>query len=805
MSTGCRRDDSNLVARGMRRRYALALMTGCAGLAAAADNEPGSGLEEVVVTARYAEENLQSTPLAITALDADALEQLGTSNIVDVAASVPNVTIMTGGSTYGKSAQAFIRGVGQVNFNFAFEPAVGFYVDDVYHGTVFGSLFELDDIAGVEILRGPQGTLFGKSNEGGAIRISTPQPSGDDEGYLELGFGNYDQQRLRGALNMTLVPDKLFMRVSGGLSQSDGWFTRYDYACLHPESAGNLRPLTAAADCKLGTTGAEKINTGRLGLRYVASEDLEVILRADLMDDRSEADPTKLLAVNNAPGTGLNNYNNNVAIPLFGVPLDSRFITDSPYTSYATYQDASTGISVPNISTNHAWGVSAVVNWSLPGGLRIKNVAGYRDFDGEFAINGAEGPVPTFIILQQPSHHQFSEELTLSGALLNEKLEWTVGGFYYDARSTQAGTVVLPALQIVPPLGPDSPFAPNGLYGLNFLLNDPVESGDTSGFVHSVFRATDRLSIEAGIRYTRQEKTYTFVRTALPTNPPNPLFPPGQPVGGLFHVSARALTERWDPKVALQFEWRPQLMTYVQVATGYKGAGINSQPVFPEDVQPFGAEDLTSYEIGLKGQWFEDRLRVNTAVFHSNYKDLQLNNFTANGSNRTVNTGQVHINGIELELNAAPVPGLLVNVGVGYLDFETKDLGLAANAPPAFAPTLDTLPPYVPELKLNAGLQYSINLGAAGTLTPRVDWNYQSKVYNDAPNSPETLQEAYGLVNARIAFESADQNWTLAIEGRNLLDEEYYVNMSNFLPSYGTLDAQPGKPRMILGTVKRTF
>ncbi len=802
----------------MNKRGASLLLGGVASLAFASASlaqqaapAPDAGasappaLGEIVVTARFAKESLQKTPLAVTALSAATLERQGANNISDVAASVPNVTIMTGGSTYGKSAQAFIRGVGQVNFNFAFEPAVGFYVDDVYHGTVFGSLFELDDVDRVEILRGPQGTLFGKSNEGGAVRVYTVEPRGDGHGYVEVGYGDYGRERVRGAIDMTLIPDKVFLRVAGGAEQSDGWFTRYDYACLHPATAGKLVPLTTASDCKLGTEGGEKVNTARATLRIVPNDNLNITIRGNVTDDRSEADPTKLLAVNNAAGTGINDYNNNVAIPLFGIPLDSRFITNSPFTSYATYQETSTGRTIPPISTNYSYGVSAVINWRAPFGLRIKNILGYESSDGKFAINGTESPIPDFVILQHPSHHQLTEEINISGQAFNNKLDWTIGAFYYDAKSIEGGYALLPGLEIVPPQGAGSPFAPNGFYGLDFTLNDPVLDSDASGFVHAVYRATDKLSIEAGLRYTAQSKTYTFVRTALATNPVDPIFPAGQPVGGLFNVGAQADTNRIDPKLAIQYQWTPNFMTYVQVSTGYKGAGINSQPVLPKDVTPFGAETLTALELGMKSEWFEKRLRVNATVFHSDYKNLQLNTYTADGSNQTINTGEMYIEGVELEMNAAPVSGLLLNASGGYLWFDTLSLGLAAHAPAAFAPTLKTQPPYVPKFKMNLGVQYAIDLGKAGTLTPRLDWTYQSRVFNDPTNDPLASQAGYSLVNARLSYEPEDTNWMIAIEVKNLLDKKYYVNMSDFLPSYGTLDAQPGPPRTIFATVRRSF
>src|ERR1700733_8374937 len=190
---------------------------------------PPEQLEEITVTARYRTENLQETPIAITAISGEETEQRGFNNVVDITKSAPNVTLQQSGSNGGKAAVAFIRGVGQSDFTLSFEPGVGFYLDDVYFGTIFGAMFDLGDIDRVEVLRGPQGTLFGKNSEGGAVRIFSTQPKGDNSGYLELGYGSYNRSMLKGAYDFSIIPDTLTMRISGGVNTVDGYVTRYDF------------------------------------------------------------------------------------------------------------------------------------------------------------------------------------------------------------------------------------------------------------------------------------------------------------------------------------------------------------------------------------------------------------------------------------------------------------------------------------------------------------------------------------------------------------------------------------------------
>jgi iron complex outermembrane receptor protein len=803
--------------------FALSATMAMAGSARAAEPaaQPASDtssdqLETIVVTARYRIENLQETPIAITALSGDALEARGFTNIVDVTKAAPNVTLQQSGSNGGKAAVAYIRGVGQNDFTLAFEPGVGFYLDDVYFGTVFGAMFDLGDIDHVEVLRGPQGTLFGKNNEGGAVRIFTTQPKGDDSGYFEAGYGNFNRYKVKAAYDFSVIPDKLALRLSGGFSRVDGYVTRYDFVCLHPDPAdsGNLPQITIHPDCKLGTEGGDEVVTARANLRWTPNEDVHVLLSADYLQDRGEATPTKTLAVTTT-GT-LGRYNSNVLMNpasgfYTGVPIDSRFVTDSPYTNYATFKDLSTGISFDPVNNVDAWGVANTIEWNAPAGLHVKNVMAYRTYDGSFVYDGTNAPLSSVLYANPDfTHHQFSDELNVSGKLLSDKLDWVAGVYYYDGLSKQGnGPVLLTSAEIIPPgivpfCGPM-----DGCYGLNFITDDPVKVKNKSAFIHGQYHFTDKLSAEVGVRYSDESKTYTFSRILLPTNPVDPLFtaafdPDFPSLSGFAdNPSATSKTARWDPKVALQYSWTPDLMTYVQYATGYKGGGINSHPVFADQVVPFKAEDLHSYEIGAKTQWFDNRLRVNAAVFTSDYKDLQITVIGPAGANIIQNAGHIRISGAEGEIDAEPVSDLLVNASFGYLNYKTIDLGSAAGV--VGGPTPTSKPAFIPKWKFNLGLQYGIHLASGSVVTPRVDWTYQTDVFNDPSNDPQALQSAYGLLDARLTVDTADKHWQGALVVQNALDKVYYINKYDNTGSFGVVDGQPGWPRTVQVTIKRKF
>ena len=765
-------------------------------------------LQEVIVTARRTEENLQQTPISITALTAEDIAQRGLNNVLDVAAEAPSLTLMPGGNYSGKSALAYIRGVGQDQFTYAFEPGVGFYVDDVYYGTVYGSIFSLADISNIQVLRGPQGTLFGKNNEGGAILIYTPEPKGDGSGSAEVGYGSYHREFFKGSFDVPLIADRLALRVSGASDNADGYVDRIDFACANPTLAGNLKAATSTPGCQVGTEGGVDESSLRAALKWTPSDDLTVLLRGEIFDDRSEAGAEDVLVNNPAePGSTTANYNQYVAVPLYGLPISSpAFATGNPFKNYSVYTNPGTGYSVQPINHELFHSISGSIDWKSPFGVRVKNIVAFQKYHSEFA-NTEGTPLPIFLEDNVLDHHQFSEELQLSSTLLEEKLDWIAGAYYYTSYGVYGGHIELPTQEIV---GPGIlPFAPNGAYGLNFNIDDPTREHTTSGFLHAVYHATQELGVELGARYSTEEKNQVFNHTYTVTNPANPLFPVGSPAyppgaGGTTSLS------RVDPKVALQYQWTADLMTYLQYSTGYKSGGINPKPALVTDIVPFKPEHLTAYEVGLKSEWFNHHLMINTDAYLSDYRDLQLSEFlpppAGDGGTIVVNTGHARIEGLELDLQARPVAGFAIDGSLSYLNYRTLALGAAAGQPAG--PTLTTRPPYIPRWKGSIGPQYTYALGGGGSLLGRVDWSYQSLVYFDLANTPAGAQSGYGMVNGRLQWEAADSKWSAALEVRNATNKLYYAFKTPTLNADGSLLSvvgTPGMPRTEFFTLIRKF
>lgn len=754
--------------------------------AAAVQAGTGTGqdaLEEVVVTARYKKENVQSTPISISAFSGSQLEDRGYSNISQVSASVPNVSLQAAPGGFGKSVFASIRGVGQSDFKFTLEPGVGFYVDDVYFATVFGSLFTLGDIDRVEILRGPQGTLFGKNTEGGAVRIFNVKPKGDGTGYAEFSYGSYNRESVKAAIDIPIIDNKLFMRLSGGALRSDGYMDVLDFACANPTLAGNIKPTTHG-NCKVGTLGGDDVYNFRVALRALPAPGLEINLSADLTDDKGPGPADQVLAIN-PNAIFLKAFNKNVVVPFYGIPYDARFLTNNPYQTYVTFNDPVNGIKIPSDNTLYSYGLTGTVDWDAPWGFHVKSITGYRGESGEFSQSFSGAPIALTNLYTTLSHHQFSEELQVSGTAFNNALDWVLGGYYFDGYSHQGGLGDLIEISLVQ------------------VPNDPATDQNKSVFAHGVYHITDKLSAEVGVRYSQEDKTYQYYRLLLA-----PFH--GIPAGTfLFPITKGSLSySRVDPKVGLQYQWTPDLMTYAQLSTGYKAGGFNTRPVSAAQATAFDPETLTAYEVGVKSEWFEHRLRANMAAFYSQYKNLQLQaNGIDNAGNLAVltkNVGKAEIKGVEAEVDAEPVPGLVINSSVGYLQYKNLDLGSAAGV--SGGPTLSSVPVLTPKWKWSLGIQYSADLGNDyGVLTQRVDYTYQSKVYNDAPNTALAAQDGYGVMNARLIWQSTESKWMATLAINNVTDELYYLGKYANYGTYGTVEGQPAMPRTVEFSVKRSF
>jgi iron complex outermembrane recepter protein len=808
---------------------AVAAQAQTAAQAPASDQNAGS-LQEIVVTAEYRVENLQETPLAITALSGSSLTERGIDNLEDVTKAVPNLTLFQANAAYGKTMAASIRGIGQGDFNFASaEPGVGIYVDDVYFANTFGSMFDLLDVDRVEVLRGPQGTLFGKNSIGGAIRLVSKQPTGDDTGFAEVTAGDYDRREVRAGFDVAIIKDVLMLRVSGMAKERNGYVNRIDYACAHPSTAGSL-PVQQLGEgnCTVGTEGGVDVTGVRAQLRWVPSNVVEDRFEASAIDDKSEAAAEVMVVADPALSPAMQAFNGAVGIPnttvnRWGIPYDQRFQTGGTYNTYSTFYDPWINTAYPADNTVHEWSTSNVLTWSIVPQVQLKSITAAQGWWGDFSDdqdNSAMGLAWAYNLLD---HRQFTQEFQLTGKAIDDRLNWAAGAFYFYGYSLNRGHVALNFLAGFFPPGP--PF--NGQPVLGFDQNDPAYTTDKAGFLQGTFAITDQMHLTAGARYTRENKNYTF-------NHFNPLMDIPNPVLDLRDVEGRTSYDHVDWKAGLDYQWTPEVMTYFSATTGFRGGGFNPRPFTNLQIASYKPEKLTEFEIGVKSEWFDHTLRANLAAFYGLYRDVIVNSqrLDATGAPFTApeNVGSADITGAEFELQATPLSGLTIDFTAGLTDFKWKNLGnnqgcqdLGAAAIPEGGPNpnyncISGNPGYndinigMSKMTSSLGVQYAIPLGDGGSLTPRVDANYHSPYYNNNynyydPNGTGTaVTPAMTLFNGRVTWESPNHLWSVSAFGTNLANKYYYQSFLDLRAfGEGMMSAQPGQPREWGVTFRRNF
>ena len=788
--------------------------------AAASAQDQGRN-DEIVVTAQFREQSLQDTPLAITAVNSAQLEARSQTKLSDITAQAPSVQLQPSPAGAGKGMSAFIRGLGQADISPSVEPGVGIYVDDVYFATVTASIFDLIDLDRIEILRGPQGTLAGMNSEGGALKLYSKKPTGEG-GYVEASLGNFHRRDLRASADFTIVPGELFARVAGIYRQRDGYVTRLDYACTHPDdpdvAAGRLKSIANGPGCKLGELGDQDVRAVRGSLRWVHGDRLEVNLIGDYTKDKSQTQAVTLLRASTNPAS---------TVPYQGVAYDNRFVPygqyrgdtiyNDPYITYANFYDpgvtwsaidASGAPGTPNgpfiaqsASQVDGWGVSGTIDYKLSDNLSLKSITGYRTYDSYAGDDNDGSPIVYIMEQQLMQHKQFSQEGRLSADLADGTLHFTLGGIYFYQRTRYYNRNSTPFAGFGTPSQPT--FA--------FINDDYVTLRQTAGFGNVSWDATDQLTLEGGIRVTHEKKDYHYGRFAFDGSgaPYLPLSQPDNPLNGRIGTFEGTNV---DYRAVASYKFTPRIMGYAQFATGFKGGGVNPRPYFPEQILGFGPERVRSYEVGLKTDLFDRKLRVNGDVYYMDFSGYQGTPnvcVDANGDalpglpgtpglcGQILNLGDAKLKGFELEVTARPVRGLTLEGSTSYNDFEFQTPNINTNE----FQKGDSRPG-IGKFKWAVGAQYDAELGdRIGTLSPRVDVVHTPGYCGNLNCDPISKVDSYDLVNARLTYRAPGNDWSLALEVTNIFDELYYIN--KLVTQYAS--AQPGRPREWALTLRKNF
>lgn len=729
----------------------LAVATYFAPPAIAAEERAGTTLEEIIVTAQFRQQRLQDTPIAITAVNAELLESRNQTSLAAVAKQAPNVILTETGGAFGPGLSASIRGIGQGDYIAALEPGVGIYIDEVYYSSLTGANFDLLDLDRVEILRGPQGTLAGRNSEGGAIRLYSKKPQGDDSGSVRVTYGSRDLLDVRAMGDFPLNED-LSLRVSGVSRKQDGYVDRLDYGCVYPDSG--IPNRTEQGDCLLGTEGGKDYSAGRVALRWQATDDIEINLSGDITIDKSE------VAANTLLRTAAVNAN----APIGDVPWGPQYIPSNPYVSYATFTDVrpdGTVVYFDPTTDTEVWGTNLTVDWKLSESLALKSITAYREFDSRWVEDNDVSPAYLGLGAEHQTNESFSQELRLTGAA-GKTFDYTFGLYYFDQLTIGRTHQMLNYSYIF-----------DG-YLFEFLGNDPTDASSQAAFANGTWHITDRLNLNLGLRYTEEEKDYRYSRL-------NPDGTPNLIIGNLTGQVGAYEGSKTDYRVNVDYRWADELMTYVSVSTGFKGGGTNPRPFNVPQVRTFDPEELTAYEVGAKADLFDGRVRANFSVFLNKYKDIQITLLACPTSPCALpaNAGDADIKGVELEIVAEPIDGLTFEASWSKLDFEYTRVEAATGVP------VGASAPGVIEDKYSLAAQYRIEMAREASITPRIDYSYQGGYNTNAIPTANNRVLGYGLLNARLTWESGGDAWQISALASNLNDKLYYHSVFDLTGSGG--------------------
>lgn len=723
-------------------------------------------LEEIVVTAQKREQNLQDVPIAVTAFSATEMENAGVATIADLEKSSPNTQMRESRGT-NSTLTAFIRGIGQQDPLWGFEPGVGIYVDDVYIARPQTAVMDVFDVERIEVLRGPQGTLYGKNTIGGAVKYVTKPMSGEAMAKVKVSAGQYGQTDIMVSGQFPIIQDKLYIGATINRLQRDGFGTQHkDY------------------DSATGTFGRTEENynkdvlTGRISLEYSPTEVFSLRLSADKTDDDSNNRCGSRFDTNTVPGP------NGEFFDALSDPFDSQ-------------------CGMTEKSNVESEGISLTANYDINDNLFIKYIYADRKGNTETFIDFDGTPLDSFEV---PAFYKDEQETHELQANYNGDNFALVGGVYYykgnaagafDALFGQFSTGVLTGSQFS-----------NAVFG-------DVDTESTSFYINAEFDITDRLTVTAGIRYTNDEKAAAVNRQFVITS--NSIVGTttegsGLTFGNSSNDTLLAIRTDFDkgdanndwsetsPSLRGSWDFNEDIMMYAGWAKGFKSGGFDMRAdgaVEPNAVDGYDPETVDTYELGFKAQLLNDRLRLNVTVFESDFKDMQVTvqapaPAPAFFSSTVINAGEAEIKGVEVEATAQLSENLTAKLVVGNLNaefIEVNDAVFGNVAKPYDDGSGNIIAPWEmqnsPDWNGQLGLNYSTDLGDVGslTLTTAVSYRDRTRMFDQTASILD--QKAYTLWDASAVWYSSDGNWSAALHAKNITDEEYRIGGYNFPATAG--------------------
>jgi iron complex outermembrane receptor protein len=733
---------------------------------ASAQEEGIAALEQIIVTAQRREENLQRVPIAVSALGSEMLEEFDVRTIRDVSSIVPNLWMETN-TGLSSGARASLRGIGEDESYFTSDTPVGMYIDDVYIPRQTGALFDLNEVERIEVLRGPQGTLYGRNTSAGAIKIVTRKPSDELRAHVELTAGDYSRLDARAGLSGPLT-DQLAGQIAVLSRTRDG----YD------------RNLVNGA-----RVNDQDVLAGRVALQFAPTDSLEFLLAYDKVRERSTPGFATGLTLQPPDGLG-------------AIDADDQVDGDTNvHTLLSDLTDPINDIDQQGASLTATWDVGGVTLKSITAWRELSNTL-LLDADGQNSCFGA--PLPCLHLFQDQRQDQLSQELQLQGKAFDERLTYILGAYYFEESNTQRTENIILSQ-----------------FGQNQYSDSALDTDSIAVFTSLTFAITDRANLTAGVRWTRDSKDFNnavFEPDGAPTlvcaNPQTrEVFGAGAcgagaPAGAITDELSRDIGESWSavtPRLALDYQLTPEAMLYVSASEGFKSGSFDGREVGTAlySLAPIAPETVYTYEVGAKTEWFDRRLRANVAVFFNDFEDLQgTGTNQATGALTRFSVGDVETKGAEVELTAEPVRNLTVTGSLGLLDtkFTKINFDQVADCGPVGTGTKDLQLKFAPELAAFLGMNYRIPL-AVGAIHLGGDWTHKSSFYHSSCNPLPSKEDGYDLLNAQVGYESQDGRWSVIAQMRNVTDEDYAAGQF-FIPGLGFNAVYFNPPRTWALTVR---
>lgn len=707
-----------------RKQTLAALMFAAAAAPFAAyaqEDTERSGLDEIVVTAERRASTLQDTPIAISAVTGESLEKSNTFDTEALSYSVPGLNVQR--DVVGK---AVIRGVGTENFTVGGDPGVAVYNDGAYMARSSTAIFDFFDVNRVEVLRGPQGTLYGRNAVGGVINVISNAPSDEFEANASFSYGNFDAKRLEAAVSGPLG-DNVRVRLAGVYSKRDGF-------------TNNIFPGVEAR-------GLDELDTKDLwALRARLDFDLASNLKLELIGDIYRDD-------SNPPAFWYTQQTLPWQSPTSVYPRDLRTVSNG-------YETATPGVSdlqVGQANKQDQTGVTGRLTWEGQG-FTVTSTSAWRGTKFDW-INDGDG-LSDFLVVyfQRDESTQFTQDLQIASNG-DGAFEWIVGGFFLTEDSDGVYAI---------PLGP--------AFGNNTIVYDGTNKTNAFGvFAEGKYTFGD-FSLTAGLRYSDETKdaTLDFAFAGLPAKP--------LASSVLFSYDESASFNAFTPRFVLDYKPNEDTTLYASVTRGFKSGGFS---LLDNPLNSFNEEFIWSYEIGSKMRMFDDRFELNTSAFYYNYSDQQLSQVTTLAT-QTTNAGSSTVWGIEAEFKALLTDDFEIDGNIAYLNAEfdefctqdTRDLTRPidnVNCPGTPNLAGNKLP-RSPDIQTNLGGTYTRQIGSLEGFV-RMEWQYTGQQFFSVFNRPSIAQEGFHVFNASGGISGGEGRWSLRAWARNLFDEEYFSNL----------------------------